>query len=278
MMYQTEGVDLKEVDQVSRNIMSDMMFSTGYTADERSLQVALDNYDGGIRYTDEKIREVVGMLESAGELDNTLFVFSADHGELFGKDGIWGHELTLDEALVHVPLIIWGKGVEQRGLRVKAPVQLLDVFPTFFEILGAEGAVPEVSQGRSLMKAIEAGDDSQRPLFAEYFTPSHPSLVDTAKALGMDPNNLRIRSVKIGSLKYVEGPGDKKALFDLKTDPEERTNIYKKRLSQVATMASLLEQFVADAEAGAVGGDGGPPEMDEATRQRLCDLGYLECD
>lgn len=95
----------------------------------------LSQYDGELRYIDDRLDEILAALRETGRYDNALIVVTADHGELFGEDGRWGHGGEPVPALVHVPLIVKyphgaGRGVEEK------PASLLDVAPTILAELG----------------------------------------------------------------------------------------------------------------------------------------------
>jgi arylsulfatase A-like enzyme len=96
-------------------------------------------YDGSIFYADEQVGRLLSALESEGELENTLFVISSDHGEMLAEDGVTvghGPHATTDE-LFRVPLIIAGPGIETPR-RVEEPVQVIDIVPTLVELMGLE--------------------------------------------------------------------------------------------------------------------------------------------
>src|SRR5690606_36391817 len=99
-------------------------------ADVRHL---LSLYDGEIRYTDETIAHLLGALESHGLVENTLIVLTADHGEEFKEHGNKGHQKTLYQEIIHIPLILSAPNRLPEGLVVEEPVALSDVAPTIAE-------------------------------------------------------------------------------------------------------------------------------------------------
>jgi arylsulfatase len=111
-------------------------------------------YDGEIRHNDELLRKFFAQLQSAGLFDDTLFIFTADHGEHFGEHGVFAHNPPGHVQVTGVPLIMFHKSRIPRQLRVEEPVQLLDVMPT---ILGYAGVDTSglVMQGDSLVDLIE---------------------------------------------------------------------------------------------------------------------------
>lgn len=97
-------------------------------------------YAEAIATIDEEIRAIVAGLESRGLLHNTLIVVTADHGELFGQHGLFGHghSLYIDE--IRVPLIIVPPRGLSSGRRVKQPVSLRDLGRTITDLVGIEAS------------------------------------------------------------------------------------------------------------------------------------------
>jgi arylsulfatase len=111
-------------------------------------------YDGEIRHNDEVLRKFFGQLQTEGMFDNTLFVFTADHGEHFGEHGVYTHRPPGHVQVTGVPLILFHKQKIPKPLRVEEPVQLLDVMPTILDFAGVD-ASGLVMQGDSLVELIE---------------------------------------------------------------------------------------------------------------------------
>src|SRR5207253_11492368 len=69
-------------------------------------------YAGAVRYVDHWLEGVLGGLERAGILDETLVIITSDHGENFGEGGLITHAFSLDDRLIRVPLIVAGPGAD----------------------------------------------------------------------------------------------------------------------------------------------------------------------
>ncbi len=95
----------------------------------------ISQYDGDVRHMDDELRRIVQALRETGRYDNALVVVTADHGELFGEAGRWGHGGDPMRSLVHVPLIVkYPQGV-RRGAEER-PVSLMDIPATILAVLG----------------------------------------------------------------------------------------------------------------------------------------------
>ncbi|QDU69132.1 sulfatase [Engelhardtia mirabilis] len=117
-------------------------------------------YDAEIRATDDGIGQLLDDLDELGALAQTLVVYTADHGEEFYEHGRWGHQRTLEEEVVRIPMAMAGPGVPV-GVEVTGRAQLQDVYPTVADLLGLE--VPGYIDGRNLRELWADPDEPGRP-------------------------------------------------------------------------------------------------------------------
>lgn len=94
-------------------------------------------YRGDVRYLDHHIGEFIQALKERGLYDDTVFVITSDHGELFGSHGIYGHPPGGYEENFHVPLFVFGPEIPQNR-EVDEMVSLLDLPPTLAELFNLE--------------------------------------------------------------------------------------------------------------------------------------------
>ncbi len=128
---------------------------------------SIAQYDASIRYADTALGSVMAELRAAGELDDTIVVVMAQHGEMFGERGRWTHS-SLFGPVVRVPLVIRAPGLEPG--RVDGPVSTLDVAPTILDLAGVPASrFREQAEGRSLLPVIRGEADGRRFLFAEHY-------------------------------------------------------------------------------------------------------------
>jgi arylsulfatase A-like enzyme len=150
---------------------------------------------------DDAVGEVVEKLRSKDRLASAIIVVVGIHGEEFYEHGSAGHDRTLYEESLRVPLLIHAPELLVAG-RVIAPVDLLDLAPTLVDLLGIPPA--DGWQGQSLLSVI---DDPTPP----------PRLVVAYMGDGR-------RAATVGELKYILGPGTTERYFDLGEDPAEKDN------------------------------------------------------
>ncbi len=172
--------------------------------DERMLRRVAAAYFGLITHLDEQVGAVMKVVEELGLLANTRIVYTSDHGELFGWQGLFGKK-SLYEGSVGVPLLIAGPGVPANRV-VRQLVSHVDLFPTAVECAGAAlDAADRDLPGISLFPAVN-GAESRRPAFAEYH------------AQGSKAGQFMLRD---GDLKLIYHVGMPAQLFDLANDPDE---------------------------------------------------------
>ncbi|MCR8632979.1 sulfatase-like hydrolase/transferase [Paenibacillus radicis (ex Xue et al. 2023)] len=158
---------------------------------------------------DDNIGTIIRSLEEEDLYDDTLIIYTSDHGEQLGRHGLW-FKCSMYQETSNVPLIVKGPNVRQ-GNRVDHPVSLVDIFPTVCDALSIP--LPEDVPGRSLLKLAGGETDESRNdfVFSEYH------------AHGMPVGMYMIRWSK---WKYIYFTGGVQAqLFDLEQDPEEMKDL-----------------------------------------------------
>ncbi|WP_410001716.1 sulfatase [Singulisphaera sp. GP187] len=115
------------------------------------LELVRDSYDRCLTYLDDQIGRLFKELTRRGELDDTIVIVTADHGEHLGEQRLYGHGCSLYRPELHVPLLVFAPGAVPTGQVVKAPVSLRDLPATVVDLLGLAADSP--FPGRSLAAA-----------------------------------------------------------------------------------------------------------------------------
>ena len=106
-------------------------------------------YFANISYIDDKVGELVSVLERTRMLDDTVILFCSDHGDMLGERGLW-FKMCFFEGSARVPLMIAGNGIAP-GL-IEAPVSNLDVLPTLCDLAGIDmSGIAPWTDGQSLL-------------------------------------------------------------------------------------------------------------------------------
>jgi len=184
-------------------------------------------YLGCVTFVDQQIGRLVDALKSAGLFEDTDVIYTSDHGEMLGKFGMWW-KCTLYEDSVRVPLVAAGPSFP-KGVRVRTPVDLLDVQATLFACTGAERPADWVGEPLTQI----APNDEERVVFSEYH--GH----------GTRASAYMIRRGKWKYIHYVEAPNQ---LFDLDADPDELTNLLDKHPNIAAELESELRAICSPEE------------------------------
>ncbi|GBD43341.1 Choline-sulfatase [bacterium HR40] len=178
-------------------------------------------YYGAISYIDEQLGRLLSTLATFG-LDDTIVIFTADHGEMLGERGMW-YKMHFFEPAVRVPLLVHAPN-RFPPARVREPVSHLDLFPTLVELAG--GTPPRGLDGRSLLPALGGEPLAPRPVLAEY------------TAEGAIAPILMIRDDRY---KFIWSPADPPLLFDLAADPLELVD-----LATEPSSAARVEEWLAE--------------------------------
>ncbi len=181
------------------------------------------NYAAMIENIDRWIGLYEERLEERGELDDTIVIYTSDHGEMLGDHDYWGKGLP-HEASWRVPMVMAGPGIAA-GTRSDALVTNMDLAATSLDY--AETAVPEEMQSRSLRPLLDAGAGEHR----EHIR----SALKTGKAASG-----RFRVVQDHRYKLVDGFLEEKELYEVEADPWEDENIAAAKPDVVARLERLL--------------------------------------
>ncbi len=133
--------------------------------ERRDLKYYVAQYDANVHFTDRHVGELLERAGQLGLLEETLVVFTADHGESLGEHGyFFGHGRQPYNAGAHVPLVVSYPAALPSGKRVATPVELVDLYPTLREFLASDKPVPGL-EGSSLKPLLNgappAGSDRQ---------------------------------------------------------------------------------------------------------------------
>jgi choline-sulfatase len=197
--------------------------------DERPLSPAevlraRHGYYAAITYMDELVGRVLDALAATGLAEETVVVFTADHGEMAGERGLWFKMSFLDGS-ARIPFVWRGPGIVCQS--VAGPVSQLDLAPTLARIAGAEPAESGFS-GRSLLPALSGARLPEAVVASEYL------------AEGVTAPAVMVRQ---GRHKLIRCSGDPDLLYDLEADPRELRD-----LTKDPARARAREELSAEAE------------------------------
>lgn len=184
----------------------------------------IPTYMGLISEVDHHLGRIVQALEAQGIADNTIIVFTSDHGDYLGDHWL-GEKDMLHEEIVRVPLIAHdprARADVTRGQSIDALVETIDLVPTFIDWAGGPPH-PHRLEGRSLVPLLEG------PVPADWrqaaFCVSDFSSTAARQMLGIGPENACAYMVRTARWKFIFYEGFRPQLFDLDADPHEQHDL-----------------------------------------------------
>lgn len=193
----------------------------------------VDGYDTAIRYMDDHIGQVLGVLDEQGVLDDTVIIFSGDHGENLGELNVYGDHHSADEYTNHVSMIIRWPGVTAPGSSCDARLYQLDLAPTLCEMLRIR--TPGKWDGRSFAPALRGEPFAGR----DHLVLSHGAWSCQRAVLAWP--YIMIRTYHTGLHEWPDV-----MLFDLENDPHETTNLAEARPEVVGRCEHVLNTWWAE--------------------------------
>jgi len=164
---------------------------------------AVQAYLASISFADALVGLLLDALEQSSYRDNTIIVVWSDHGWHLGEKGAW-HKQTLWERATHVPFFIAAPGVTQPGSVCNRPVNLIDIYPTLFDLCGLKANTK--FDGISLVRLLENPEAAWE----------RPSIIT------LERGNHAVRSMRWRYIRYNDGTEE---LYDHDSDPHEWTNL-----------------------------------------------------
>lgn len=168
-------------------------------------------YWGYCTYIDDQIARILAQLESSGLADNTIVIYSSDHGDMTGSHRLFNKGMYMYDEIYRIPLLVRWPGVTPPASQCDEFVTLVDLMPTMLD--AAEAEQPDNLDGRSLRPLL---DDTPEvawadDIFAEYH--------------GYESALYTQRMVRTKSWKYIYNPCSEDELYDVASDPGELRNL-----------------------------------------------------
>lgn len=176
---------------------------------DQQLSKLRKHYSANVTLIDEKIGEIIDALDSGGYLDNSIIIFTSDHGDCLGDHGHI-QKWTMYEPVVRVPMIVRAPGRLPAGGSSDALIQHMDIAATLFDMIG----IP-FPEGRDAISLLPNPEEGRRYVFAEH---AKDLRLQEIKYMTM----VRDKDYKL--VHYLDQPWGE--LYDLNADPDERRNLW----------------------------------------------------
>lgn len=210
-------------------------------------------YFACVSYLDELVGDLLGRMDREGYLEDTVVIYTSDHGEMAGEHGVWWKQGWY-EGCTRVPLLISlpeHRRGERSGHVVRNPVALTDLFPTICGLTGTQHGGE--LHGMDLSEALlESEEPKNRPVVCDNLVPRWGE-------------GTEFRMVRWGQYKYVYFRNAPDLLFDLEVDPNEQRNLLKSESTHIERVGKRMLEFARDTM-----------DFREAERERLERDGHLK--
>jgi arylsulfatase A-like enzyme len=242
---------------------------------ERDFRLLRALYRAEIAYVDEQLAALNEALRTAGELEDTVFVVTSDHGENVGDHELMDHQYCLYDTLVHVPLVLAGGGFDGQD-DLTDLVSLVDLAPTLLDEAGI--VAPDARDSFQGVSFHPDADPEPREFVISEYAEPQPSMAALERKFEDLPADVyeydrSLQAIRTEEYKLVRGSDGHRELYDVGLDAEETTNIVDRQRSVADELESTLDDWlasfdhVAPTESVAISGD---------RKERLEQLGYLQ--
>jgi len=185
-------------------------------------------YLANVTMIDEKVGEIMEALEEKGYLENSVIIFTSDHGDCLTDHG-HSQKWTMYDTITRVPLIVWSPGRFPAGHAVDVLCQQMDLGPTILELAGVE--TPPTLEAINMLPALEGKPWEGRDYV--YAEQARDGILTGCKFMTM------IRSNRWKLVHFLDEPHGQ--LFDLQNDPDEVDNLWDKPDHEEAKQSMLAE-------------------------------------
>ncbi len=191
---------------------------------EEVRQTVIPAYMGLVKQIDDHLGRLFAAMEAQGRMDDTMIVFTSDHGDYLG-DHLLGEKELFHEASSRIPMIVYDPDSTADGTRGAVDdrfVEAIDMVPTFVDVLGGE-AQPHRLEGRSLLPLLRGGtvEDWRDAVFSEGdYAWRHARFT-----LNVGPHEARAFMVRTDGWKYIHYENFRPQLFDMNEDPDELVDL-----------------------------------------------------
>ncbi len=264
VMYGTESPDFYarfDLDNWGHHLHE--IQSGNYPLSEKDIAQLQSYYDGLIRFVDGELGKLFDEMKRLGIYENTMIVFTSDHGDGFMEHGFISHSKKPYEELVRVPLLIRIPGGEKGGGLFEGQVRLIDVPPTLVEFAGGEP--PGSWEGVSLFGRLEDGGEGSE-------LPDRIAYAISEKFVGSRENRMIQVSVRREDYKYLIFEDGSEEFYSLVSDPGEMNNLIDERSELAEPFRRIAEKMAAERTKLQVDS----AVLDDGAIEELKALGYVK--
>jgi iduronate 2-sulfatase len=225
-------------------------------------------YLASITFMDAQVGHVLDALDRLGLAENTIIVFTSDHGYHMGEHGLW-QKMSLFEESARVPLLIAAPGIAKEGSVAASPVSHVDLFPTLAELCGV--TPPENLQGQSLVSMLRDPHESGRGwAITQVMRGGGRNRASVSTNVSADGPRFFGYTIRTPRWRYTEWDEGRlgRELYDHDADPKELTNLADRpdllETPELRETIEELSQTLRQAAKGTFPPSGQTPEINPA--------------
>ncbi len=247
-------VERYEPDWNGKTVFPSYRYLKGSSVTKKELNTAYACYRGEVTMVDHAVGRLVDRIESMGLMDNTVIIFTSDHGFYFGEHNIFGKavigargkaffsDAPLYREVANIPLLVYVPGVKPH--HTNALVSAPDFMPTILELAGAK--VPDAVQGKSFLPVIKKERDTHQEFVVSTMQLQNPG--EVTRAVDGTKREVEIHlpatiTTDKWSLLY-SWEGAPVELYDLKSDPFQKKNVAENNNSVVKKLHECYYGFL----------------------------------
>jgi arylsulfatase A-like enzyme len=242
----------------SENVKKDQIL------DSSEIEAIEEYYQAQVRYLDDNLRRLISSLDRIGNLDETVILFTSDHGEEFFDHGDLGHRQKLYDELIHVPLIAFSTGDFLTNREFSGLISTLDIAPTVTDLINITPSVQW--QGSSFADSLSGGGYNRDHVISEL---SHRG--DEGYGGDIKPSQIVI-SIRSSNWKYILNRQKRAAeLYEIKSDERESQNVIDEYPEVSAEMDQVIKNRLRSISPRAVEN----VNITDEIRRQMEELGYI---
>ncbi|MFX1256690.1 MAG: sulfatase-like hydrolase/transferase [Promethearchaeota archaeon] len=233
LKFRKKNINVRERDLLCNKIFLNFR---KYKIDTKILNILIDLYDGGINFVDKYLLKIFKTIKAKLK-DNCLIIITSDHGEAFYEHELLHHTGNIYDEILKVPLFMIDLGKKNSIKFSEEPVQLIDLAPTILDYFGLE--IPKYFQGISLLPLLKGNSINREEfIIAEAYQKN-------GEIRRNENDGFKLISIRKNNWKYIFNEEiNKEYIFDLKSDPYEKTNLLKEKESILTTFRNFLRQHL----------------------------------
>lgn len=269
-----------QVDRKKLKLMADnplRYYTQNLELSEEENKTLIAKYDGEIAYLDNKLGELLQYLKKIKLYDNTCIILTSDHGEHFGENGNYSHVASLYQPIIHVPMIVKLPNSASGPKTVPHLVQVTDILPTCTALAEINTLHSETIQGKKTLLP-GSGDHFHDHVICEWEGRIPYFILNELACDKTDQKVARFLERKTSILdntgyKLIITTKNRIELYNIKADPQEKTNIAHIDFEKVKKLKYELKKWKAN-----IASKETPRQIiniDSAVKSNLQALGYL---